>query len=92
MLQKYPDNYDEVEVLKSVPQFSYPCAFSTQTVMHFSFVLTSLDSKWTFGFCRHSASPANTCFVLLSSLPWHDTFYKLLNEISSLTNKPEVSC
>lgn len=91
VLQKYPDSYDDTEVLKSVPHFSYPCEFVNDNVIHFSFVLTSLDSKWTFGFCRHSPSPANTCIVLLSSLPWHDTFYRLLNEIASLTNKPDVS-
>jgi hypothetical protein len=44
-------------------------------VQHFSFVLTSIDSKWTFGFCRHDPK-TETALVVLSALPWHETFYK----------------
>ncbi|KYQ53822.1 DENN domain-containing protein 1A [Trachymyrmex zeteki] len=54
-------------------------------VQHFSFVLTSIDSKWTFGFCRHDPK-TETALVVLSALPWHETFYKLLNHIASLTS------
>ena len=89
ILTKFPESYDDEEILKSIPSFSYPCRMKTDNVTHFSFVLTGGDSKWTFGFVRYSKSPANTCLVLLSSLPWHDTFYKTLNHISSLTNKQE---
>ena len=95
ILQKYPETFSDEEILKSVPQFAYPCDFQSENVVHFSFVLTSIDSKWTFGFVRHAAKSqsCNTCLVLLSSLPWADTFYKLLNQISELTNnsKYEVS-
>ncbi|KAI1300261.1 DENN domain-containing protein 1A [Halotydeus destructor] len=89
VLQRFPESYDDVEVLKMVPQFTYPCTFSNPAVLHFSFVLTSLDSKWTFGFCRHEPAPATTCIVMLSSLPWHKTFYKVLNEIARLTNQAD---
>ena len=54
---------------------SYSSIFHSTTVQHFSFVLTSLDSKWTFGFCRH-APQKQTALVLLSAFPWHDTFFK----------------
>lgn len=46
-------------------------------VQHFSFVLTSIDSKWTFGFCRHDPK-TDTALVILSVLPWHEIFYKLV--------------
>ncbi|OAD54864.1 DENN domain-containing protein 1A [Eufriesea mexicana] len=52
-------------------------------VQHFSFVLTSIDSKWTFGFCRHDPK-TDTALVILSALPWHEIFYKLLNNIATL--------
>ncbi|XP_066962449.1 DENN domain-containing protein 1B isoform X4 [Macrobrachium rosenbergii] len=87
IIQKFPDSYSkeerEKEILKSVPQFAFPCSFDSTNVQHFSFVLTSLDSKWTYGFCRH-APGSETALVILSHLPWHETFYKLLNHLADL--------
>lgn len=85
ILQKYPSTFSDEEILKSVPKFAYPCEIENLLVQHFSFVLTSIDSKWTFGFCRHDPK-TETALVVLSALPWHETFYKLLNHIASLTN------
>ncbi|XP_025271150.1 DENN domain-containing protein 1A isoform X1 [Camponotus floridanus] len=85
ILQKYPNSFSDEEILKSVPKFTYPCEFENLLVQHFSFVLTSIDSKWTFGFCRHDPK-TETALVVLSALPWHETFYKLLNHIASLTS------
>lgn len=90
ILQKFPETYNNEEMLKSVPEFAYPCEFSSAAVQHFSFVLTSIDSKWTFGYCRHAPN-SQTCFVLLSYLPWHETFYKVLNQIAELANKKDSS-
>ncbi|XP_035224223.1 DENN domain-containing protein 1A-like isoform X2 [Stegodyphus dumicola] len=78
----------KAEILKSVPEFSCPCEFTNTAIQHFSFVLTSLDSKWTFGYCRHAPN-APTLLVLISYLPWHETFYKILNQISDLANDKE---
>ncbi|XP_068203446.1 uncharacterized protein [Palaemon carinicauda] len=87
IIQKFPDSYSkeerEKEILKSVPQFAFPCSFDSTNVQHFSFVLTSLDSKWTYGFCRH-APGSETALVILSHLPWHETFYKLLNHLADM--------
>ncbi|XP_046401204.1 DENN domain-containing protein 1A-like isoform X5 [Ischnura elegans] len=88
VIRKFPDSYKDEEVLKSVPKFVYPCEFQNNSVQHFSFVLTSIDSKWTFGFCRHD-SKTETAIVVLSYLPWHETFYKLLNHIADLTHNSE---
>ncbi|XP_076353005.1 DENN domain-containing protein 1B-like isoform X1 [Tachypleus tridentatus] len=89
ILQKFPENYNEKEILKSVPSFAYPCEYNNNTVQHFSFVLTNIDSKWTFGFCRHTPN-SPTCHVLLSALPWHETFYAVLNNIVDLANREEA--
>ncbi|KAF8797059.1 DENN domain-containing protein 1B [Argiope bruennichi] len=67
ILQKYPENFDDKEVLKSVPEFACPCEFTNAAIQHFSFVLTSLDSKWSFGYCRH-APDSPTLFVMLRNL------------------------
>ncbi|KZC14460.1 DENN domain-containing protein 1A, partial [Dufourea novaeangliae] len=83
ILQKYPSPFSDEEILKSVPKFAYPCEIENLLVQHFSFVLTSIDSKWTFGFCRHDPK-TDTGLVILSALPWHEIFYKLLNKIATL--------
>ncbi|XP_043594668.1 DENN domain-containing protein 1B isoform X2 [Bombus pyrosoma] len=83
ILQKYPTTFLDEEILKSVPKFAYPCEIENLMVQHFSFVLTSIDSKWTFGFCRHDPK-TDTALVILSVLPWHEIFYKLLNNIATL--------
>ncbi|XP_049812793.1 DENN domain-containing protein 1A-like isoform X3 [Schistocerca nitens] len=85
IIQKFPDSYRDEEVLKSVPKFAYPCEFRNTVVQHYSFVLTSIDSKWTFGFCRHDPK-TETALVILSFLPWHESFYKLLNHVAEITH------
>jgi len=86
VLQTYPANYKEKEQekLKSVPQFTFPCKCHITNVEHFSFVLTDVEAKWTFGYCRYAPN-GETALVFLSSLPWHEFFYKLLNRCSELT-------
>ena len=64
--------------------------FSSNAVQHFSFVLTSLDAKWTFGFCRQ-APDAQTALVLVSYLPWHELFFKILNQIAELMHESSDS-
>ncbi|XP_054720550.1 DENN domain-containing protein 1A-like [Uloborus diversus] len=85
----FPYNFKKEEILKSVPGFAYPCEFSNNAVQHFSFVLTNIDSQWTFGFCRH-ASHSSTCYVFLSYLPWHEVFYKALNHVAELSSKEKA--
>ena len=50
-----------------------------------SFVMTDAEAKWTYGFCR-IAPNSETALVILSGLPWHDTFYKILNFVAELLN------
>ena len=92
IVKKYPASYCEEEFLRSVGHFCFPCPqLQHDTITHFSFVLTSVESSWTFGFCRHLPPPDRTCLLLLSSLPWHDTFFKLLNHLAALTHSHDVS-
>ncbi|XP_041049550.1 DENN domain-containing protein 1A-like isoform X3 [Carcharodon carcharias] len=56
----------------------------SQVGQNFTFVLTDIDSKQRFGFCRLS-SGAKTCFCILSYLPWFEVFYKLLNILAEYT-------
>ncbi|CAH2034836.1 unnamed protein product, partial [Iphiclides podalirius] len=88
ILRKYPDSYKNEEELKNIPKFTFPCQLDNTFVQHYSFVLTSVDSKYTFCFCRYDPK-AHAALVLLSHLPWHDIFYKLLNCIANLLNSPE---
>lgn len=50
--------------------------------MH-SFVLTNIDSKWRFGFCRHDPK-SPTAMVIVTYLPWHDTFIRFLNVLADV--------
>uniref|UniRef100_A0A1B6LJQ9 UDENN domain-containing protein n=1 Tax=Graphocephala atropunctata TaxID=36148 RepID=A0A1B6LJQ9_9HEMI len=88
IIQKFPETYKDEEVLRSVPKFAFPCDFDNSTVQHYSFVLTSHDSKWTFGFCRHDPK-SETALVVLSFLPWHESFTKFLNVTAELTHSAQ---
>ncbi|CAB3376443.1 Hypothetical predicted protein [Cloeon dipterum] len=90
IVQKFPESYKDEEVLKSVPKFSFPCEIESTSVQHFNFVLTDIDSKWTFGFVRHGTR-SETALVVLSYLPWHEAFHKFLNTIADLTDSPNDS-
>lgn len=85
--RRFPDSYKNKEILESVPKFAYPCEnIVIETTTLFSFVLTNIESKWTFGFCRISPT-TDICTVLLSQLPWHETFFKIITQLAS--TKPE---
>uniref|UniRef100_A0A915HXI0 UDENN domain-containing protein n=1 Tax=Romanomermis culicivorax TaxID=13658 RepID=A0A915HXI0_ROMCU len=90
IIYKYPEDYFEEKILKHVVEFAFPCRISkplyfSEAVQLFSFVLTNVEGKYTFGYCRH-APKSNTCLCFLSALPWSEFFYKLLNQIASLSN------
>lgn len=88
IVQKYPPNYEDEDTLKSVPSFAFPCETDRTTVDHFTFVLTDLESKYKFGYCRY-ATGAQTCLCVVSCLPWFEVFYKLLNLLAEMINRSE---
>ncbi|TRY86422.1 hypothetical protein DNTS_004201, partial [Danionella cerebrum] len=61
-----------------------------QVGQNFTFVLTDIESKQRFGFCRLS-SGAHSCHCILSYLPWFEVFYKLLNILADYTTKGQDS-
>ena len=88
VLQTFPKNFIEKHDLqldlKAVPNFVYPCiGLEVNVVENFSFVMTDAEAKWTYGFCR-IAPNSETALVILSGLPWHDTFYKILNYVAEV--------
>uniref|UniRef100_A0A0M3JS27 UDENN domain-containing protein n=1 Tax=Anisakis simplex TaxID=6269 RepID=A0A0M3JS27_ANISI len=67
ILQKYPDDFNDEQTLKSVTQFSFPCGLDdddVEAVQLFSFVLTDQKSQYTYAFCRHTPRN-NTCLCIL---------------------------
>uniref|UniRef100_A0A3Q2DHI3 DENN/MADD domain containing 1A n=1 Tax=Cyprinodon variegatus TaxID=28743 RepID=A0A3Q2DHI3_CYPVA len=73
--------------LLTVPKFCFPFSMDRY---NFTFVLTDIESKQRFGFCRLS-SGAHTCYCILSYLPWFEVFYKLLNILADCSVKGQVS-
>ncbi|CAB3399499.1 unnamed protein product [Caenorhabditis bovis] len=88
LLTKYPDDFQNENILKSVRQFAFPCPMKqngSDAVQMFSFVLTDSNSKYSFGFCRYT--PRNdTCICFLSGFFWPNVFYKALNQLSIVMN------
>ncbi|MEQ2193232.1 DENN domain-containing protein 1A, partial [Xenoophorus captivus] len=56
------------ETLLTVPKFCFPFSMDSLTInqvgQNFTFVLTDIESKQRFGFCRLS-SGAHTCYCIL---------------------------
>ncbi|XP_072199593.1 DENN domain-containing protein 1B isoform X2 [Excalfactoria chinensis] len=80
------------EVLNSVPKFCFPFdverVSQNQVGQHFTFVLTDIESKQRFGFCRLT-SGGKVCLCILSYLPWFEVYYKLLNTLADYLAKEQ---
>uniref|UniRef100_A0A663EJY6 DENN domain containing 1B n=1 Tax=Aquila chrysaetos chrysaetos TaxID=223781 RepID=A0A663EJY6_AQUCH len=80
------------EVLNSVPKFCFPFDIErvsqNQVGQHFTFVLTDIESKQRFGFCRLT-SGGKVCLCILSYLPWFEVYYKLLNTLADYLAKEQ---
>ncbi|XP_037947409.1 DENN domain-containing protein 1A isoform X5 [Teleopsis dalmanni] len=79
----FPDNFREIKVMQNIPAFAFPCAYESESVQSYSFVLTTDDSKWRFGFCRQDPK-TGTAMVLITFLPWHDTFLRFLTVLAEI--------
>ncbi|XP_074968219.1 DENN domain-containing protein 1A isoform X1 [Phalacrocorax aristotelis] len=88
--RQFPEDYSDQEVLQTLTKFCFPFYVDSHAVnqvgQNFTFVLTDIDSKQRFGFCRLS-SGAKSCFCILSYLPWFEVFYKLLNILADYSAK-----
>lgn len=67
-----------------------PTHIENGTILTFSFVLTTIDSKWRFGFCRHNRRD-RTAMVVLTYLPWNDVFTRFVNALGEIrtTDHPD---
>ncbi|XP_071947436.1 DENN domain-containing protein 1B-like isoform X2 [Antedon mediterranea] len=91
IVSMFPSSFDDEGSKKELPRFCFPCHTSfTPAGQLFTFVLTDIDSKQRFGFCRHPPG-AKTCLCILSYLPWFEIFYKILNTLAELHNKAKVN-
>uniref|UniRef100_A0A8B9S4N0 DENN domain containing 1A n=1 Tax=Apteryx owenii TaxID=8824 RepID=A0A8B9S4N0_APTOW len=88
--RQFPEDYSDQEVLQTLTKFCFPFYVDSHAVnqvgQNFTFVLTDIDSKQRFGFCRLS-SGTKSCFCILSYLPWFEVFYKLLNVLADYSAK-----
>ncbi|KAM8805393.1 DENN domain-containing protein 1B [Eudromia elegans] len=92
VLWKFPEDFGDQEVLNSIPKFCFPFDIErvsqNQVGQHFTFVLTDIDSKQRFGFCRLT-SGGKVCLCILSYLPWFEVYYKLLNTLADYLAKEQ---
>nr|XP_046248286.1 DENN domain-containing protein 1B isoform X2 [Scatophagus argus] len=92
VLWSFPQDHTDQEVLQTIPKFCFP--FDVERVSHnqvgqnFTFVLTDIDSKQRFGFCRLTQG-CRVCICLLSYLPWFEIYYKLLNTLADYLSKQQ---
>ncbi|KAL4635049.1 DENN domain-containing protein 1B isoform X1 [Arapaima gigas] len=90
VLWKFPQDFEDQEVLLTVPKFCFPFDVErvspNQVGQNFTFVLTDIESKQRFGFCRLT-SGCKICICLLSYLPWFEIYYKLLNTLADYLAK-----
>ncbi|XP_008118199.2 DENN domain-containing protein 1B isoform X1 [Anolis carolinensis] len=90
VLWKFPEDFGDQEILQIIPKFCFPfdIARVTQVGQHFTFVLTDIESKQRFGFCRLTQG-GKICLCILSYLPWFEVYYKLLNTLADYLAKDQ---
>ncbi|XP_069377856.1 DENN domain-containing protein 1B isoform X2 [Paralichthys olivaceus] len=92
VLWSFPQDHTDQEVIQTIPKFCFP--FDVERIHHsqvgqnFTFVLTDIDSKQRFGFCRLTQG-CRVCICLLSYLPWFEIYYKLLNTLADYLMKQQ---
>ncbi|KAK9519530.1 hypothetical protein VZT92_022255 [Zoarces viviparus] len=92
VLWSFPQDHTDQEVLQTIPKFCFPFdverVSQNQLGQNFTFVLTDIDSKQRFGFCRLTQG-CRVCICLLSYLPWFEIYYKLLNTLADYRTKQQ---
>ncbi|KAL6108195.1 dennd1b [Pungitius sinensis] len=92
VLWSFPQDHTDQEVLQTIPKFCFPFdverVAQNQVGQNFTFVLTDIDSKQRFGFCRLTQG-CRVCICLLSYLPWFEIYYKLLNTLADYLTKQQ---
>ncbi|XP_061739466.1 DENN domain-containing protein 1B isoform X2 [Nerophis ophidion] len=94
VLWSFPQDHTDQDVLHTVPKFCFPFDMERVSQSHvgqnFTFVLTDIDGKQRFGFCRLTQG-CRVCLCLLSYLPWFEIYYKLLNTLADYLTRQQDS-
>ncbi|KAM6921859.1 DENN domain-containing protein 1B [Xenentodon cancila] len=92
VLWSFPQDHTDQDLLQTIPKFCFPFdverVSQNQVGQNFTFVLTDIDSKQRFGFCRLTQG-CRVCICLLSYLPWFEIYYKLLNTLADYLIKQQ---
>ncbi|XP_029284928.1 DENN domain-containing protein 1B [Cottoperca gobio] len=92
VLWSFPQDHTDQEVLQTIPKFCFPFdverVSQNQVGQNFTFVLTDIDGKQRFGFCRLTQG-CRLCLCLLSYVPWFEIYYKLLNTLADYLTKQQ---
>uniref|UniRef100_A0A1A7Z0L5 DENN/MADD domain containing 1B n=1 Tax=Iconisemion striatum TaxID=60296 RepID=A0A1A7Z0L5_9TELE len=92
VLWSFPQDHTDQEVRQTIPKFCFPFdvkrVSQNQVGQNFTFVLTDIDSKQRFGFCRLTQG-CRVCICLLSYMPWFEIYYKLLNTLADYLTKQQ---
>ncbi|XP_077441068.1 DENN domain-containing protein 1B isoform X1 [Vanacampus margaritifer] len=92
VLWSFPQDYTDQEVLQTIPKFCFPFDMERVSQSHvgqnFTFVLTDIDGKQRFGFCRLTQG-YRVCICLLSYIPWFEIYYKLLNTLADYLTRQQ---
>ncbi|XP_060124687.1 DENN domain-containing protein 1C isoform X3 [Zootoca vivipara] len=94
VLRQFPPEFDDQDSVQMLPKFCFPFdverVMESPTIQHFTFVLTDMDGKQRFGFCRLAVA-FRTCLCILSYVPWFEVFYKILNYIADSLAKQQFT-
>ncbi|XP_077777552.1 DENN domain-containing protein 1C isoform X2 [Podarcis muralis] len=94
VLRQFPPEFDDQDSVQILPKFCFPFDVErvkeSPTIQHFTFVLTDMDGKQRFGFCRLAVA-FRTCLCILSYVPWFEVFYKILNYIADNLAKEQFT-
>ncbi|CAI5796225.1 Leucyl and cystinyl aminopeptidase [Podarcis lilfordi] len=94
VLRQFPPEFDDQDSIQILPKFCFPFDVErvkeSPTIQHFTFVLTDMDGKQRFGFCRLAVA-FRTCLCMLSYVPWFEVFYKILNYIADNLAKEQFT-
>ncbi|CAJ0558528.1 unnamed protein product, partial [Mesorhabditis spiculigera] len=93
LLQKYPEDFNNAAVIKSVLQFADPCPGNNGgPAESFCFTLTDSRSQYTFGYCR-TLPRSDRTIIFVSALPWDGFFESVLAHLSqSMERNDKQKC
>lgn len=88
----YPEEDGKEKELQKFQEFCFPFEKSSPSIgkrqQHFTFMLTDLEKRHKYGFCKLTTGKLCYCFV--SYFPWFEIFYKTLNLMCAVYSRNDV--